>query len=320
MDLSIIIVNWNSKDYLKNCISSIVSTTKDIEYEIVVIDNGSFDGSGQMLAEHYTQVRFIQSENNLGFAKANNAAYKVSTGQQLLFLNPDTELVGPAINTLYNWLNVLPDAGIVGCKLLNGDLSVQTSCIQSFPTILNQFLDSEFLRERWPRSPLWGNASLFAAHTDPQEVEAISGACIMVNRSAFEQIGLFSEDYFMYAEDLDLCYKSRQAGYKNYYVPETAVVHFGGGSTHKDLSDHSVVMMRESMRWFFGNKRGKVYGIAYRLSTLISAIGRILLLLIVAPHCLVKKEIKSWNTAFRKWRAILLWSLGVRRLGNRTSK
>lgn len=310
MDLSIIIVNWNSKDYLQKCIASILAWTSDIKYEIVVIDSASFDGVDKMLKQCYPQVRFIQSDRNIGFAKANNTAFKVSSGSHTLFLNPDTELVSPAVNILFDHMHTLPRAGAIGCTLLNSDGSLQTSCIQSFPTILNQLLSSEFLRALFPKSPLWGMASLFGAKDGPAEVEVISGACIMLRRTLFDQVGLFSEDYFMYAEDLDLCYKIRQAGYTNYYIPNAAAIHFGGGSTEKRPSDFSVVMMRESVWRFMKKHRGKIYGLAYRASTLISAVGRLLLLMILFPLQFVRKTGPSWNASFRKWRAILTWSLG----------
>ena len=310
MDLSIIIVNWNSKDYLKKCIESIFTWTSGIDYEIVVIDSGSFDGSGEMLTQCYPQVKFIQSDKNLGFAKANNAAFNDSTGRNILFLNPDTEIEDPALNTLYHQLSSLPNAGIVGAKLLNSDRSVQTSCVQSFPTILNQLLNSKFLRTLFPRSPLWGMAPLFDVTDGPAEVDVLSGACIMLRRTLFEQVGLFSEDYFMYAEDVDLCYKIKQAGYRNYYIPDAVVVHFGGGSSEKRPSDFSVVMMRESIWRFMKKTRGNIYGMAYRASTLISAIGRLLLLLILLPLQPLRKSGASWNASFKKWMAVLTWSLG----------
>lgn len=311
MDLSIIIVNWNSKEYLRNCIASILATTRGIEFEIVVIDNASFDGCDQMLRQYYPQVRFIQSNHNLGFAKANNAAFRESCGRYILFLNPDTELVAPAVNIMFDYLQRLPNAGAVNCKLLNADKTIQTSCIQSFPTILNQLLDSELLRAFRPKSPLWGMAPLFGAENGPEEVEALSGACLMLKRTLFEQVGLFSEDYFMYAEDIDLCYRIRQAGYKNYYVPNTTVVHLGGGSMQKGPSDFSVVIMHESVWRFMRKTRGKLYGLAYRASTLISAIGRMALLVIVLPLHLIQRGRESWNASLRKWKAILAWSLGI---------
>jgi len=312
MDLSIIIVNWNSKDYLQKCLASILAWTSGIKYEIVVIDSASFDGCEEMLRQQFPQVRFIQREKNNGFAKANNAAFRESSGRYILFLNPDTELVSPTINIMFDYLQKLPNVGAIGCRLLNADKTVQTSCIQAFPTILNQFLDSELLRTLWPKSSLWGNAHLFDVQIKPGEVEAISGACILVKRTIFEQVGYFSEDYFMYAEDLDLCYKIKQAGYKNYYIPNATVVHFGGGSTQKKPSVFSAVMMRESIWRFMRKKRGKIFGLTYRVSTLMSAVGRLALLVVFFPLYLIRMDAKSWNETFNKWRAILTWSLGFR--------
>jgi hypothetical protein len=198
----------------------------------------------------------------------------------------------------------------VGCKLLNPDKTVQTSCVQAFPTIVNQFLDSEFLRKLWPKSALWGNAPLGGGQMRPEEVDAISGACIMVKRSVFEQVGLFSEDYFMYAEDVDLCYKIRQAGYANYFIPNAQAVHFGGGSTEKGPSDFAAVMMRQSVWLYMRKTRGKIYGDVYRISILISAICR-LILLTTSPLHLILKGRESWKATFKKWKAILTWSLGL---------
>ena len=194
MELSIIIVNWNSKDYLQKCIASILDSKSNIQYEIVVIDGGSFDGAGEMLKQCYPQVKFIQSDKNLGFAKANNVAFKASCGNYILFLNPDTEVVVPAIDILFEQMQKLPKAGVIGCKLLNADGSVQTSCIQSFPTILNQLLNSEFLRALFPKSRLWGMEALFNDRNEPAEAEMLSGACLMMRRTLFEQVGYFSEE------------------------------------------------------------------------------------------------------------------------------
>jgi GT2 family glycosyltransferase len=312
MDISIIIVNWNSKDYLQKCIASILEWTSHVDFEIVVIDSASFDGADKMLKQCYPQVRFIQSDINLGFAKANNVAFRSSIGSHILFLNPDTQLIGPAIKILFDDMQILPKAGAVGCKLFNADKSIQTSCIQAFPTLLNQLLNSEFLRALFPKSSFWGMSSLFSASNEPAEVEMISGACLMVRRSLFEQVGGFSEDYFMYAEDLDLCYKIRNAGYLNYYIPSASVIHFGGGSTTKSPSDFSVVMMRESIWRFMKKNRGRIYGSAYRVSVTVSAISRLLLLTLLLPAQYFGKNSASWKGSLKKWWAILGWSLGLK--------
>ena len=232
IDLSIIIVNWNSANYIRKCISSIYENTKGIDFEIVVVDNASYDECESILKSEFPHVIFVQSTRNIGFAKANNLGFKYSFGETLLFLNPDTEIIGPALNQMLSFLQSTPDAGAVGCKLLNSDLSLQTSCIQPYPTILNQVLDIEYLKLRCPKLKLWGIWPLFHNNGNPEEIEVVSGACIMIKRNTFDKVEQFSTDYFMYTEDIDLCYKINQAGYKIYYIDDANIIHHGGGSTY----------------------------------------------------------------------------------------
>jgi GT2 family glycosyltransferase len=308
MDVSIVIVNWNSKEHLKACLNSILANTSGVEYEIVVIDSGSFDGCRQMVRESFPTVRFIQSATNLGFARANNRAFEASRGEYVLFLNPDTEIVGPAIEAMHAALKALPDSGAVGCKLLNSDGTIQSSCIQSIPTIWNQLLDSEVLRARWPKSPLWGMAALFDGSGGPRPVEAISGACLMLKRSAFERVNRFSEDYFMYAEDIDLSFKIESAGYRNYYVQTATVVHHGGTSSQRAVSEFSVVMMREAIWRFLLKTRGRSYAAGYRLAMGGSALARLALLFVRAAIGRRDAEDAS-SGSIGKWKAILRWSM-----------
>jgi N-acetylglucosaminyl-diphospho-decaprenol L-rhamnosyltransferase len=309
--LSIIIVNWNSKDYLRKCLQSIYANARGISFEIIVVDGASFDGCGEMLAREFPEVKFIQLEKNVGFAKANNLGFEQSQGECVLFLNPDTEIVGDAIETLHNFLKKNDDAGIVGAKLLNTDGSVQMSCIQTFPTILNQFFDAEILRNAFPRHSFWGIAPLFYGDKTAAEVEVISGACLMLARTNFEKIGRFSEDYFLYAEDLDLCYKSNLAGLKNYFVPSAEIIHHGGGSSRQTQSVFSTVMMRESVWRFLKKFRGGFYAAVFRASVALGAIFRLLLLLILFPIRLVQGRKKIARDAIRRWTAILKWTIGI---------
>jgi N-acetylglucosaminyl-diphospho-decaprenol L-rhamnosyltransferase len=311
VDLSIIIVNWNSKDYLRKCLTSILAETHGLHYEIVVVDSGSFDGCGEMLREHYPQVRFIQSTENLGFSKANNLAFRSSTGRLVLFLNPDTELRGPAINLLIDYLKSLPKAGVVGCKLLNSDGSIQTSCIQAFPTILNQLLNFDALRSLFPRSRLWGTSGLFDGRDAPSEVDSISGACLMISRNHFEQAGKFSTDYFMYSEDVDLCFQVRKAGLKSYYVPTAVIVHHGGTSAaQSEVSTFSSVMLIESRWRFFRKTRSSGYGRAYRASILAVSLVRIAIASVLAVGNLTNTGAR-WRAATLTWKARLRWSIGL---------
>lgn len=220
-------MNWNSTEYLRQCIASINEYTRDVNFELIVVDNASPDQDADSLTYQFENLRLIKSPSNIGFGRANNLGFRYSAGEYLLFLNPDTRLVSPAIDIMLAKSEALEDAGIVGCKLLNTDLTVQSSCIQTFPTILNQALDADFLRRRWPHSRLWGTSPLLSDCGTPAKVEVVSGACMMIRRDVFEQVGMFSEEYFMYAEDLDLCRKVVRAGFNNYYVGAATIIHHG---------------------------------------------------------------------------------------------
>lgn len=310
-ELSIIIVNWNSKDYVRKCVRSILANTKGIEFEIVVVDGASFDGCKEMLAQEFPDVRFVQCEKNVGFARANNRGFAQSRGEYLLFLNPDTEVVGNAINILRRALDEIQNAGIVGAKLLNTDGTVQTSCIQPFPTILNQLFDAEVLRRAFPRHSFWGMAPLFSGVEKPEPVQVLSGACLMMCREIFMKVERFSEDYFLYAEDLDLCYKVARTGLKNYYVPAASVIHHGGGSSQATQGTFSAVMMRESVYRFLTKARGKWYSAGYRYSLALSALGRLALLLVLLPVKMVRGEVTAAKEPIRRWLAILKWTVGL---------
>jgi GT2 family glycosyltransferase len=308
-DLSIIIVNWNSAEFVRKCVQSIIDSTSGINYEIIVVDNASFDGCDQVLREFGPNVKYVQSDKNLGFSRANNLAARASSGASLLFLNPDTQIVDSAINVLHRALHSLPSPGAVGARLLNSDGSLQTSCVQAFPTILNQLIDSEVLRRLSSRSRLWGMNALFAEKAAPVEVDAISGACLLVKREVFDKVGGFSPDFFMYAEDVDLSHRVKHTGHRNYYVPTAAIIHFGGGSSGGAASKFAAVMTRESTWRFLQKSRGKSYAAAYRMSMWLSASVRLLALMLVCPRQMLLGKGKKWDDSCRKWQAIMSWSM-----------
>lgn len=309
LELSIIIVNWNSADYLIDCVWSIREQTKSIRYEIIVVENGSFDDCKEKLSKKYPDVIFVQSKTNLGFGAANNMGASLARSRVLLFLNPDTKVLDRAIERLYYKFIGLPNVGVAGCRLLNTDGSLQRSCVQPLPTIINQVLDAAFLQRIFPRLGLWFSAATFDGRTGPFEVEALSGACMMVHRGVFDRIGGFSSEYFMYAEDLDLCFKARQAGFKNYYVPEITIVHHGGGSFRKMASSYSVVTMRESVYHFLCKSRGRLYANSYKGALAGAAVIRLLLLMTFLPFYVLSGNKKAWFGSFQKWLSILYWGL-----------
>jgi N-acetylglucosaminyl-diphospho-decaprenol L-rhamnosyltransferase len=310
MDLSIIIVNWNSGDYVRACLKSIFDTVFHLSFEVIVIDNGSGDGCGAMLAREFPSVIFIENNENLGFAKANNAAFAHAEGDAILFLNPDTLVLKGSVMRLWRGLQELPRAGIVGARLLNSDGTLQTSCIQAFPTILNQLLDSEFLRRRFPRAQCWGMAALFNGVTHPEVVDMVSGACLMVKREVFERIGWFSTYCFMYVEDVDLCFKARRAGWQTYYVPDAAVTHHGGGSAARSTKTFSAVMTQESMRRFFTRTRGRWYARVFTVMMAFMALQRCILLGIALVLCSTAGYGQDAWPCLNKWLAILRWTVG----------
>lgn len=314
MDLSIVIVNWNSKDFLRDCLTTLYAHTQGLKFEVIVIDSASFDGAGGMLDNEFPQVRFIQSNDNLGFAKANNVASHEATGDYILFLNPDTEVHTPAIQTLCENLRSLPEAGVLGARLLNTDGSIQTSAIQAFPNLLNQLFNLEFLRQCFPKAKLWGTAALYATDHTPQEVDVVCGACMLMRREVFEKIGRFTEAYFMYSEDVDLCYKVKAAGLKTYYVPSARIVHHGGSSSaQSEAGVFSSVMMMESRWRYFCRTRSIGYSILFRLGMMLSSLARLSALLLGWPVGLLFAKGKRFRAAFRKWWSRLQWTLGLNR-------
>jgi N-acetylglucosaminyl-diphospho-decaprenol L-rhamnosyltransferase len=308
MDLSVICVNWNSLDYLRECVASIYEHTQGISFEIIIVDNASPEGDVDTLRRQFPNLIIIRSRENLGFAGANNVGFKRSCGTHVLFLNPDTKLIGPAIATMLESIAVLPDAGIVGCKLLNSDLSVSTSSIQRFPTILNQILNIEALRLRWPGCRLWDLGPLFSENMRPVRVEVIPGACMLLRREVFSQAGMFSEDYFMYAEDLDLNFKVKNLGLANYYVGWAEIIHHGGKSSSRQrVSQWATMMKYRAMSRLFQKTRGRMYGAMYRIAMGSTAAGRLVLLAIMLPF----GDRESVRSASEKWAAVVKWALGL---------
>jgi hypothetical protein len=297
-DLSIIIVNWNSTAYVLECVESVYAQTQATTFEIIVVDNASPNGDVGIVKQRYPDVVVIESPVNLGFAGANNLGFRSSKGEYVVFLNPDTVLINPAFDLMLTQLRTLPSVGAAGCTLLNEDQSLQISCIQTFPTILNQLLDLDFLLNRYPACPLWNIAPLFAGGTEPSRVEVISGACVVFMREVFAQVGMFSEEYFMYAEDLDLSYKAAQAGFTNYYLPQGRIIHYGGRSS---VRRRAVVMKWRSILLFIAKHSGSGYQLAFRAAMACSALARLALLLGAVAVSRGARRASARNALLKWW-------------------
>jgi GT2 family glycosyltransferase len=310
-ELSVIVVNWNSAGFVRKCLASIRRQKHDLSIEIIVIDNCSKDGCGAMIAAEFPDVRFIQADANIGFANANNLAFEQSHGELLLFLNPDTEVGELAIERMVNATTQIPDAGLVGPLLLNSDLSVQTSCIQRFPTIWKILLDSDALRNLLPKWSLWGTRPLFDSPCARIAVEAVSGACQMMRRDVFQRAGLYNSAYFMYVEDVDLCRRVRELGLKTYHVGDAVVVHHGGQSSGGDAETGRIaVMMREAWRRYFELYRGRRYAMCFKVAIALQAVCRLMLIAALSLIPTTGERRRKLNVANNKWTSVLRWAVG----------
>ena len=307
MTLSILIVNWRSKDYLRRCLLTIAETCADLDLQIIVVDGGSFDGCGEMLAAEFPEVDFVQSPDNVGFGRSNNLGFERVTGAALLLLNPDTELKNGAVQKMLNELYASARAGIIGPRLLNTDGSLQVYCVRALPTPLNRALDSDFLRRLWPNSRLWGVAEAFRS-SKPVSVEAVSGACMLLRSEIFRRVGGFSPQFFMYGEDMDLCAKVGRRGLQVVHVPDAVVVHHGGGSSGGQVNHFSTSKMREAWDTYMQLNHGPFTVIAYRFLQAISAVVRLCVLvpgsvLLAGPHRAAAR------VGLIKWWCVLKWAL-----------
>lgn len=252
--LSIIIVNYNAKSYLENCLESIYAnlSAKETTFEVIVVDNNSTDDSIQMVREKFPNVKLIENERNEGFIKANNKGIIASKGEYVLSLNNDTVVLPGALEELTNFMDCHPDAGACGAKVLNSDGSIQHQCKRGFPTIssaLSYFLG---LHKVFPKSKFFGHYLM--TYLDPNqinEVDSLSGACLMVRREVINHVGIMDEDYIMYGDDLDWCYRIKKAGWKIYYVPDARIIHYGGMGGSRALPYRNIWEFHRSMVIFY---------------------------------------------------------------------
>jgi GT2 family glycosyltransferase len=301
MDVSIIIVNWNTKELLLQCLESVYQTAKGIEKEVFIVDNGSTDGSGAAVKERFPEVKLIQNDRNLGFARANNQALSLSKGKHLLLLNPDTMVREGAIEKLISFMEAYPKAGAAGAQLINPDGSKQNS-IANFPSLATELLNKSLLRRLFPgRFP--GKERVYDG---PIEVGSVIGACVMVRRKAVEEVGPLDEHYFLFLEETDWCYRMGKAGWKVYHVPAAHVCHFQGRSTETNIKGAKIEYYRSRYR-FFQKHRGP-FQHAVLLLGLTGKLGvESLLMLIVCLVTLFK--VQKWKRRLSTYVHLLSWHL-----------
>jgi len=311
MDLSIIIVNWNTKDLLQNCLRSIAAGSEHYQVEVIVADNNSADGSRDMVAANFPKVKLFNSGANLGFAKANNLGLRHAQAPLILYLNPDTELGRDSLDRMINFMSKNSEVGALGCKIRNASGSVQRLGLQWFPSPLTQMLRLLAYSER-SCPPL---SFLFPCH-DPEisgYVKMLYGACLLVRRAVLDQVGGFDERFFMYCEDVDLCQRIQRGGWRLFYLAEAEILHLGGSSSSNTVSGFSVLMMCESCASLNRKYYGRLGSIGYRLVTALGAPARLLLLLCLRTPLFGRRRLlrAPLDASIRKYQTATRWALGL---------
>lgn len=290
MNLSIIIVSWNTRDILAQCLTSIYLHPPEGAYEIWVVDNASDDSSIEMLKSDFPDVRLIENTRNVGFAHANNQALQVCNGKNVLLLNPDTKVFPGTFKLLMDFLHSHSSAGVVGPRTLNPDHSLQTSCYP-FPTLLREFWRLLHFDKFKP----YGTYSMSGWDTNnAKEVDVLLGACLLISKDVLDEIGFFDENYFMYTEEVDLCYRIRQSGKHNYWLPQASIIHYGGQST-KQAATAMFLQLYKSKLQFFRKHYGKVAGFLYKLILFVTALPRLLLIFLAWSYPQSKVVANYWR-------------------------
>lgn len=236
MDISIIIVNYNSFNLLKQCLDSIIAYTKDISYEVIIVDNNSTEGNVEKQICNYDKIKLIKNLENRGFGAANNQGLTIANGKYVLFINNDTVLLENSIKAVFEFAEEKNDNLIIGCKLLNQDNSLQYS-VYNFPSLLNIITSNLFLYLIFPKSKYFNKYHLMNKRIQKNtEVDVVTGAFLFATRESIKHLGGFDERFFFYNEETDLCYRFKLNGGKIFYYPETSIIHLKGGSANKNLS------------------------------------------------------------------------------------
>ena len=234
MELSIIVVNYNVKHFLKQCLQSVYVSAKHISTEVIVVDNNSVDGSVEMIKNNFPNTIIINNKKNVGFSKANNQAIKIAKGSIVLMLNPDTVIQEKTLKYVLNFINITNNVGAVGIKMVDGKGNFLPESKRSLPKPSTAFYKIFGLSRVFPNSKKFGKYHLNFLDKDKiHEIDVISGAFLMTKKSVLEEVGFLDERFFMYGEDIDLSYRIQKKGYINYYLPDHSIIHYKGESTKK---------------------------------------------------------------------------------------
>ncbi|NQV03146.1 MAG: glycosyltransferase, partial [Bacteroidia bacterium] len=263
MQLSIIIVNYNVKYFVEQCIHSIQKAVNGLTAEVFVVDNNSVDGSVRMIREKFPEVHLIENKDNKGFSKANNQAIRKAEGEYILILNPDTILEDDTLTKCVTFMDEHPDAGGLGVKMIDGKGKFLPESKRGLPSPSVAFFKMFGFSSLFPKSKLFNKYHLgYLDKNKIHEVDILAGAFMMLRKTVLNEIGLLDEEFFMYGEDIDLSYRITKAGYKNYYFPGTRIIHYKGESTKKSSVNYVFFFYNAMIvfaRKHFSQKNARIY-------------------------------------------------------------
>ncbi len=301
-ELSVVIVNWNTRNLLKDCLESLYTTVKNLSLDVYVVDNGSTDGSVEMVEERFPEVRLIRNKENRGFATANNQALHGIHTPYVFLLNTDTVLLEGTVEGMVSFMNEHHDVAIVAPQFLNRDGSKQNT-FDNFPSLSTELLNKSLLRMCLPTS----YPSKRADYKEPLEVESVLCAGVVLRQDVFRQVGFFDEDYFAYLDDSDICFRLKEAGWRCFYLPHLKMYHFGGGGTKGKSRADSVIEYYRSLYIFFRKNRSATeYLILKILKPVRLIISLVLSLLGLILTLFLHKGLRSRVYAYLK---VLEWHL-----------
>ncbi len=308
--LSIIIVSWNVWDDLHECLSSIYASSFPEEIEVIVVDNASSDQSVVNTKQFFPDVKIIANSINAGFPKANNQALSIAQGEFVLFLNPDTIVMPDTLYRCVSYLRSQIDIGLLGCKILYPDGSIQYECARNFPSLEAMVWEAFYLHLLFPKNRHFGKTLMsYWDHQGSQDIPCLLGAFMMGKRSLLQKLGGMDETVFMFFEDIDLCYRSRQSGLRNYYLSDVQIIHKAGRS-QKKFSGSLVSANADAFYMFFKRHYGPIYAMTSRLILLMQGLFRFIVSLLLFPLAFLLPKV-NFRGAFVPKRHLYLMKWAV---------
>lgn len=318
MKLSVIIVNYNVRHFLEQCLRSVMSASNGLAVEVLVVDNNSVDGSVEMVREQFPEVKLIANTDNPGFSKANNQGIKISHGEYVLLLNPDTVVEDDTFQKVIDFMDDHPDAGGLGIRMVDGKGRFLPESKRGLPTPSVAFHKIFGLSWLFPKSKRFGKYHLgYLSEDETHEVDVLSGAFMCMRKKALDEVGLLDEQFFMYGEDIDLSYRLTQGGYKNYYYPEARIIHYKGESTKKGSLNYVYVFynaMAIFARKHFSTQQARTFGLLINFAILLRAsvaLVRRLLEKMIVPLLDASALFGGMAALAYSWEHYMKWEEGV---------